>query len=70
VDWGWFAPRAALEELALAFPTRRQLEQVGRFASATALLAHAAAHEVVPVLPRVVGSGEEARVLLPGDPGY
>jgi hypothetical protein len=43
---------------------------VGRFASASALLAHAAAHEVVPVLPRVVGSGEEARVLLPGDPGY
>jgi 8-oxo-dGTP pyrophosphatase MutT (NUDIX family) len=70
VDWGWFAPAAALERLALAFPTRRQLEQLGGFAGASALLAHAAAHEVVPVLPRVVGSGETARVLLPGDPGY
>ena len=70
VDWGWFSPAAALDALSLAFPTRRQLEQMAGFASASALLAHAAAHEVVPVLPRVVGEGESARVLLPGDPGY
>ena len=70
VDWGWFAPAAALDALRLAFPTRRQLEQLAGFASATALLSHAAAQEVVPVLPRVEGEGETARVLLPGDPDY
>ena len=70
VDWGWFAPAAALDGLALAFPTRRQLEQLAGFASASAALAHAAAHEVVPVLPRVEGEGETARVLLPDDPEY
>jgi 8-oxo-dGTP pyrophosphatase MutT (NUDIX family) len=75
VDHGWFTPQGALEahrtgEILLVFPTIKHLEQFGAFPSADALVAHAAAHEVVPVQPRIVLSGETARVLLPGEPGY
>ncbi len=75
VDVGWFTPAAALradadETMALVFPTLRQLEQLGAFASAAAALDHARGREVLPVLPRLVMTGEVARVLLPGEPGY
>jgi 8-oxo-dGTP pyrophosphatase MutT (NUDIX family) len=75
VDHGWFTPQGALEahgsgEILLVFPTIKHLEQFSAFPSADALVAHAAAHEVVPVQPRIVLSGETARVLLPGDEGY
>jgi 8-oxo-dGTP pyrophosphatase MutT (NUDIX family) len=75
VDHGWFTPQGALEahgtgDILLVFPTIKHLEQFSRFPSADALVAHAAAHEVVPVQPRIVVSGETARVLLPGDEGY
>src|SRR6476660_4228266 len=41
VDWGWFAPGAALDaaaryEIELVFPTIKHLEQLARFASADA----------------------------------
>lgn len=75
VDWRWITPADALaahaaEQLMLVFPTIKHLEQLGTFASASALVAHARGREVVPVEPRVVLEGEVARVLLPGDPGY
>ncbi len=75
VDLGWFTPQDALragEEgaIALVFPTIKHLEQLSIFPSTAAVIAHASAHEVVPVLPKVVMSGETARVLLPGEPGY
>lgn len=75
VDLGWFTPAGALAAsragtLDLVYPTVKHLEQLTSFDSAEALLAHAAAHDVVAVEPRVVGSGETARVLLPGDPGH
>lgn len=75
VDAGWFAPAQALAagrrgELSLVFPTIRQLEQLSGFASARALLDHARGREVRPVEPQVVGSGEMARIVLPGEPGY
>jgi 8-oxo-dGTP pyrophosphatase MutT (NUDIX family) len=75
VDHGWFTPAGALEahaagDILLVFPTIKHLEQFSAFPSADALVAHAAAHEVVPVLPRIVLTGETARVLLPGDEGY
>jgi 8-oxo-dGTP pyrophosphatase MutT (NUDIX family) len=75
VDHGWFTPQGALEahrtgEILLVFPTIKHLEQFSAFESADALVAHAAAHDVVPVQPRIVVSGETARVLLPGEPGY
>jgi 8-oxo-dGTP pyrophosphatase MutT (NUDIX family) len=75
VDLGWFTPRGALDahergEILLVFPTIKHLEQLEPFSSADALLAHARGRDVVPVQPRVVLSGETARVLLPGEPGY
>jgi 8-oxo-dGTP pyrophosphatase MutT (NUDIX family) len=75
IAWAWFAPAAALEahadgELPLVFPTIKHLEQLAGFASADALLAHAAGREVVAVEPRVVHCGEVARIVLPGEPGY
>jgi 8-oxo-dGTP pyrophosphatase MutT (NUDIX family) len=75
VDWRWTTPAAALEEFAagrmlLVFPTIKHLEQVGAFATADELLAHARGRTVEPVQPRVVMSGETARIVLPGEPGY
>jgi 8-oxo-dGTP pyrophosphatase MutT (NUDIX family) len=75
VDLGWFTPRDALaahaaEKLLLVFPTIKHFEQLSAFASADELLAFATGREVVAVTPRVVMSGEQARILLPGEPGY
>ena len=75
VDLGWFTPRGALDahergEILLVFPTIKHLEQLEPFGSADALIEHARGRDVVPVQPRVVMSGETARVLLPGEPGY
>jgi 8-oxo-dGTP pyrophosphatase MutT (NUDIX family) len=72
VDFGWFAPRAALdaalrEEIALVFPTIKHLEQLAGFASADELLAHARGRDVQPVVPRVIQEGEIARIVLPGE---
>jgi 8-oxo-dGTP pyrophosphatase MutT (NUDIX family) len=75
VDHRWISPADALAagaagELFLVFPTIRQLEQLAGFSSAEVLLDHARGREVAPVQPRVVGSGEMARIILPGEPGY
>ena len=75
VDHRWFTPQGALDahqagEILLVFPTIKHLEQFSAFPTADALVAHATAHDVVPVQPRIVLSGETARVLLPGDEGY
>ena len=75
VDAQWFEPQGALDahgrgEILLVFPTIKHLEQLGAFASADALLDYARGREVVAVQPRVVVSGETARILLPGEPGY
>jgi 8-oxo-dGTP pyrophosphatase MutT (NUDIX family) len=75
VDWRWTTPAEALDELAagrmlLVFPTIKHLEQIGGFATADELLGHARGRTVEPVQPRVVMSGETARIVLPGEPGY
>jgi 8-oxo-dGTP pyrophosphatase MutT (NUDIX family) len=75
VALGWFTPRQALDahgrgELLLVFPTIKHLEQLELFPSADALIEHARSRVVRPVQPRVVITGETARILLPGDPGY
>jgi 8-oxo-dGTP pyrophosphatase MutT (NUDIX family) len=75
VEAGWFEPRLALErqaagELALAFPTVKQLESLLPFGtSAEAIEAHRD-RPVEPILPKVIGTPEEHRVVLPGDPDY
>jgi 8-oxo-dGTP pyrophosphatase MutT (NUDIX family) len=73
VDWGWFAPRAALDaatrdEIELVFPTIKHLEQLAGFASADAVLDYARGRDVHAVVPRVVTEGEVARIVLPDDP--
>ena|SRR5438270_10432627 len=75
VDLRWYQPAAALKacrqgELLLVFPTIKHLEQLSGFGSADELLGHARGQEVRPVQPRVLVSGEAARVVLPGEPGY
>jgi 8-oxo-dGTP pyrophosphatase MutT (NUDIX family) len=75
VDLGWHTPAGALAagrvgELDLVFPTIKHLEQLAAFPSASALLQWATGREIVPVEPRVRITGETARVVLPGEPGY
>ncbi|MCW3041127.1 MAG: hydrolase [Solirubrobacterales bacterium] len=75
VDSGWFTPQAALDahasgQILLVFPTIKHLEQLAPFASADELMSYAAGRDVVAVQPRIVVTGETARVLLPGEPGY
>jgi 8-oxo-dGTP pyrophosphatase MutT (NUDIX family) len=75
VDARWYAPAAALEaghreELLLVFPTIKHLEQLSGFPSAQALIDYARGRRVRPIQPRVIMSGEVARIVLPGEPGY
>jgi 8-oxo-dGTP pyrophosphatase MutT (NUDIX family) len=75
VDLGWFTPQGALEAhereaIFLVFPTIKTLEQLGAFTSARELLEWARGRSVEPVEPRVIGEGETARIVLPGEPGY
>ncbi|HSS04820.1 MAG TPA: NUDIX hydrolase [Solirubrobacterales bacterium] len=71
----WFEPRGALDaqaagELTLAFPTISQLESLLPFrTSGEALEAHRG-RTVEPILPKVIGTPDEHRVVLPGDPDY
>jgi len=75
VDAGWFEPANALAscragELQLVFPTIKQLEGLTEHASAEEALAAARDREVEAILPKVMGEGDERRVVLPGEPGY
>ncbi len=75
VDAAWFEPRAALDaaaesEIILAFPTVRQLEALLPFATADEALAAHRDGRVEAILPKVVGTAEDHRVVLPGDPDY
>lgn len=71
----WFEPAVALErqeagELQLAFPTIHQLRSLRSFrTSAEAIEAHREA-TVEPILPKVIGTPEAHRVVLPDDPDY
>jgi 8-oxo-dGTP pyrophosphatase MutT (NUDIX family) len=75
VDLGWHTPAGALAahrrgELDLVFPTIKHMEQLAAFGSATELLEWATGRDVVAVEPHVQITGETARVVLPGEPGY
>jgi 8-oxo-dGTP pyrophosphatase MutT (NUDIX family) len=71
----WLSPQRALDEYArgellLVFPTIKHLEKLAEFASVAEALEHAGARQVQPVQPRVLIEGGQARVVLPGEPGY
>jgi 8-oxo-dGTP pyrophosphatase MutT (NUDIX family) len=72
----WLRPAEALARhregaLELIFPTIRNLQAIGRFATSAELLAAAAAAGRVPVVePRVVVDGRGVRIMLPGDPDH
>jgi 8-oxo-dGTP pyrophosphatase MutT (NUDIX family) len=75
VDARWFTPADALSasragDILLVFPTIKHLEQLSGFDSVDQLLAHARDRTIAPVQPRVLGTGETARIVLPGEPGY
>jgi 8-oxo-dGTP pyrophosphatase MutT (NUDIX family) len=74
-DAAWFEPAMALEahaagELSLAFPTVKQLESLLPFRGAEEAIAAHREREVEPILPKVIGTPEEHRVVLPDDPEY
>ncbi len=75
VDASWFEPAKALAaqsagELSLAFPTIKQLESLLPFATSDEALAAHRGCTVEPILPKVIGTPESNRVVLPGDPDY
>jgi 8-oxo-dGTP pyrophosphatase MutT (NUDIX family) len=75
VDVRWLTASGALDEysrgeLLLVFPTIKHLEQLAEFGSVAEALEHARARRVQPVQPRVRVEGGQARVVLPGEPGY
>jgi 8-oxo-dGTP pyrophosphatase MutT (NUDIX family) len=75
VEARWFEPAAALEaqaegELVLAFPTINQLQMLLEFRSSGEALAAYRGRNVEPILPKVLGTQDDHRVVLPGDPDY
>ncbi|HWA53701.1 MAG TPA: NUDIX hydrolase [Solirubrobacterales bacterium] len=74
-DAAWFEPANALEaqaagELVLAFPTIKQLEALLPFATSDEAMAAHRGASIEPILPKVIGTPEDNRVVLPGDPDY
>jgi 8-oxo-dGTP pyrophosphatase MutT (NUDIX family) len=74
-DAGWFPPQAALDanesgEMELVFPTVKNLETLLGYANAEEVMGAARSRVVEPILPRVVGTRSDHRILLPGDPEY
>jgi 8-oxo-dGTP pyrophosphatase MutT (NUDIX family) len=72
---GWFEPARALEaqaagEMAIAFPTIKQLESLLPYKTSDEAMAAHRNRPVEPILPKVIGTREEHRVVLPGDPDY
>jgi 8-oxo-dGTP pyrophosphatase MutT (NUDIX family) len=76
IDAQWLRPAVALArhragEIDLIFPTIRNLQAIGRFATSRQLVEAAAVAGRVPaILPKVVVDGRAVRILLPGDEGY
>jgi 8-oxo-dGTP pyrophosphatase MutT (NUDIX family) len=71
----WMRPRDALDrnsagEIELVFPTVKTLETLLPFASSDEVVAAAAERGGEPILPKVIGTREDWRVVLPGEPGY
>jgi 8-oxo-dGTP pyrophosphatase MutT (NUDIX family) len=74
IDAAWVEPPKVLErhragEVELVFPTIKHLESLTSYPNGEAVMA-AVEGLPEPVLPKLVGEGDERRVVLPGDPGY
>jgi 8-oxo-dGTP pyrophosphatase MutT (NUDIX family) len=72
---GWFEPQAALDaqaagDLALAFPTISQLESLLPYRTSNEAIEAHRGRAVEPILPKVIGTQDEHRVVLPDDPDY
>jgi 8-oxo-dGTP pyrophosphatase MutT (NUDIX family) len=57
-------------EIALIYPTRRNLERLAQFASFEEARAHAEAIPVQKIVPRMVERGGEPWLVIPADAGY
>jgi 8-oxo-dGTP pyrophosphatase MutT (NUDIX family) len=71
----WIAPANALEghrrgELKLVFPTIKNLETLTPYTSADEVIAAARKRVVEPILPKVIGTRDDWRIVLPGEPDY
>ncbi len=71
----WMSPRLALDrnaanEIELVFPTLKTLETLLTYETSDEVLAAAAERGGEPILPKVIGTREDWRVVLPGDPDY
>lgn len=71
----WIAPDEALDRherglLELVFPTIKHLETLLPYESADDVIAAARQRVVEPILPVVLGTREDWRIVLPGDPEY
>jgi 8-oxo-dGTP pyrophosphatase MutT (NUDIX family) len=75
VEARWFKPADALAEqeageLSLSFPTINQLRWLLPFGTSEEALAAFRGREVESVTPKVIGSADNWRPVLPGDPDY
>ncbi|HEX2096220.1 MAG TPA: NUDIX hydrolase [Solirubrobacterales bacterium] len=75
VKAAWFEPAAALAaqsagEIVLAFPTVHQLRLLAEFRTSEEAIAAHRDRGVAPILPKVIGTKEDHRVVLPGDLDY
>jgi 8-oxo-dGTP pyrophosphatase MutT (NUDIX family) len=71
VDARWFEPAAALAaatagELILPFPTRTQLGWLAAHPTSEAALAAYRGRSSEPIMPELVGEGDDRRLVLPG----
>ena len=74
-DSVWITPAQAIEEAnagqrRLVFPTRKNLEKLGRHATVAEALASARQARVVTVTPELVQTGEGWRLTIPAEAGY
>ena len=74
-DAAWHEPQAALDasaagELPLVFPTIKQLEALLPYSSSEEALESARHRKIEAILPKVIGTKDDHRVVLPGDPEY
>ncbi len=72
---GWFKPAAAVEaqaagEMALAFPTISQLQALAQFSSAAEAIEAYRERTVEPILPKVIGTEGDHRVIPAGRPRF